>query len=1067
MSVNVINLDDIESAANNDKILTIDVSDKTDSTDGTLKLATVSQVASGGSGDMRAEDYDPQGVVDDAFSMGNMTETSTNKIFTSTERTKLTGIEAAADVTDTANVTSAGALMDSEVTDLAGIKALDTSTLQVKPTEGAFVDGDKTKLDGIETAADVTDATNVDAAGAVMNSDTSTASMSFVIDEDNMASDSATKVPTQQSVKAYVDSVGGGGGASQLSDLTDVNTSTATNRNVLIADGVDFESRALTEADISDLGTYQEVLLEGAFVDGDKTKLDNIETNADVTDATNVAAAGAVMDSELIATTAGAGDAGKPIKTNGSGVLDSTFYTDNDTTDHTALSNIGTNSHAQIDTHIASTSNPHSVSKSDVGLGSVENTALSTWAGTSNITTVGASAVTAHEGSLTITESQISDLSHDATAIQGVTVDDTDIANGKVLAYNSTSGNLEYETQSGGIANIVEDTTPQLGGDLDLNGNAIDFPTTPNITDVLDDDSMATASATALATSESIKAYIDSFSYTTGFNAIVAPSGGDYTTLGAALAAGETSIFVKEGTYNESAITPTNDDVIIVGESREKTIINMGANAFDASLRVGWIIRNIAFKGSSTIDFGGIEFIGDSYFENTGTGSFLKWYGGLAVNNVFSTTTQSSGYFLQWAGSHAVFQGNKLFLTAVPGSGITAIKQWSTITRCIFSDNYIYCRGDDDNMGFVANGATLDHMIFSGNQFYGNSSSYGTGIGFDMNTTGNNSSDLVITGNYFSDWVTGFYLEGFFVHTFTGNQVAATKNCLIVDDCGHVNITGNLFSSNDVASSVGVHLTGTSTDDCTIYANTFHKNTVGIDIDSGSQRTIVGANKFGSNVGTAITDSGTDTIYIGETDKNGALYFKADGSEVINIQSDVTMGGDIDMNGNTISNLAASTTATGVVELATGAETTTGTDATRAVTPDGLAESTIFGQKVLQATVVDYTTDTSTGDGKFYYVIPEAMNGMNLVRVHARVISAGTTGTTDIQIHNVTDAQDMLSTKLTIDSGETGSDTAATAAVINATYDDVATNDLLRVDVDAVSTTAAKGLILTMEFRLP
>jgi len=65
----------------------------------------------------------------------------------------------------------------------------------------AFTD----KLDGIEAGADVTDATNVNAAGAVMNTDTTTASMSFVIDEDNMSSNTATKVPTQQSVKAYVD----------------------------------------------------------------------------------------------------------------------------------------------------------------------------------------------------------------------------------------------------------------------------------------------------------------------------------------------------------------------------------------------------------------------------------------------------------------------------------------------------------------------------------------------------------------------------------------------------------------------------------------------------------------------------------------------------------------------------------------------------------------------------------------------------------------------------------------------------------------------------------------------
>jgi hypothetical protein len=53
--------------------------------------------------------------------------------------------------TDATSVNAAGALMDSELTDLAGIKAVTISTLQVIPSEGAFVDGDKTKLDGIET----------------------------------------------------------------------------------------------------------------------------------------------------------------------------------------------------------------------------------------------------------------------------------------------------------------------------------------------------------------------------------------------------------------------------------------------------------------------------------------------------------------------------------------------------------------------------------------------------------------------------------------------------------------------------------------------------------------------------------------------------------------------------------------------------------------------------------------------------------------------------------------------------------------------------------------------------
>jgi hypothetical protein len=236
---------------------------------------------------------------------------TTYKQYSDAEKTKLAGIETGADVTDTANVTSAGALMDSEVD--ADIKtlllpanttisafgatlvddadastarttiglgnvdntsdagkpvstatqtALDTKYDEIAATTGnivsfassgatvadsgisastlssqitdlyankqpldadltalaaagnsavlaattaSFLTADETKLDGIEAGADVTDATNVASAGAVMESDTSTASMGFAIDEDNMASNSATKFPVQQSVKAYVD----------------------------------------------------------------------------------------------------------------------------------------------------------------------------------------------------------------------------------------------------------------------------------------------------------------------------------------------------------------------------------------------------------------------------------------------------------------------------------------------------------------------------------------------------------------------------------------------------------------------------------------------------------------------------------------------------------------------------------------------------------------------------------------------------------------------------------------------------------------------------------------------
>ena len=124
----------------------------------------------------------------------------------------------------------------------------------------------------------------------------------------------------------------------------------------------------------------------------------------------------------------------------------------------------------------------------------------------------------------------------------------------------------------------------------------------------------------------------------------------------------------------------------------------------------------------------------------------------------------------------------------------------------------------------------------------------------------------------------------------------------------------------------------------------------------------------------------------------------------------------------------------------------------------------ILSDRGVQIVVFDPLSSVSTGDGKFYFHVDARIGGRNLVDVHAEVITAGTTNTLDIQIANVTQSADMLTTKLTVDSGETGSDTAATAAVIDTGIDDVAENDILRIDIDAVQTTVPKGLIVTLGF---
>lgn len=165
---------------------------------------------------------------------------------------------------------------------------------------------------------------------------------------------------------------------------------------------------------------------------------------------------------------------------------------------------------------------------------------------------------------------------------------------------------------------------------------------------------------------------------------------------------------------------------------------------------------------------------------------------------------------------------------------------------------------------------------------------------------------------------------------------------------------------------------------------------------------------------------------------------------------------------------AASETVSGIIEIATAAETTTGTDAARAVSPDGLAGSN-YGKFVASILVFDDSQNVAAGDGAgdVFWRVPAILSGFNLVAVAAQVQTAGTTNTTDIQVRNVTQAADMLTTKITIDSTEKDSSTAAAAAVIDAANDDVATGDEIRIDVDAVSTTPPKGLVVELTFQLP
>lgn len=143
----------------------------------------------------------------------DLTDGATNKAYTNTEKTKLAGVEAAADVTDAQNVGSSihGATAKTTPVDADTMPLIDSAASNVlkKVTWANIKATLKTYFD---TLYQPIDATLTALAGLAtgankipMSSGTDTFTQLDFRDEDTMSSNSDTSLPSQQSVKAYVD----------------------------------------------------------------------------------------------------------------------------------------------------------------------------------------------------------------------------------------------------------------------------------------------------------------------------------------------------------------------------------------------------------------------------------------------------------------------------------------------------------------------------------------------------------------------------------------------------------------------------------------------------------------------------------------------------------------------------------------------------------------------------------------------------------------------------------------------------------------------------------------------
>jgi len=225
--------------------------------------------------------------------------------------------------------------------------------------------------------------------------------------------------------------------------------------------------------------------------------------------------------------------------------------------------------------------------------------------------------------------------------------------------------------------------------------------------------------------------------------------------------------------------------------------------------------------------------------------------------------------------------------------------------------------------------------------------------------------------------------------------------------------------------------------------------------------------------GIVITGAGSDTVTITH-DGTNPTFTTTDGIFIFDsAEAEVAAPAGIELSDddtNYVSilaqEMAADFTITLPAAVAGGANyvaNTTGANATLQFSDiNTIITRSMIWKPIAVATVV------VAGDGLDYFTVPIELNGMSLVSVGAHVYTADTGADhIHIDIYNLTDTADMLSAAMQIEDGEYDTLTSAAPGTINGATDDVATGDVIRIDVTTYAGSSAKGLEVRLGFKLP
>ena len=806
----------------------------------------------------------------------------------------------------------------------------------------AFTDADESKLDGIEAGAEVNTVDSVNTqTGAV------------VLDADDISDTTTTNKFTTASDISKLAGIEAG------ADVTD--TTNVTAAGALMDSEVDADIKTFSLPADTTISTFGASLVDDADASTARTTLDVDQAGTD--NSTDVTLAGSLdylsIDGQEITQNA------VDLTTDVSGVLPDANVADDITLtnitqitnrSHTNLSDVGTNTHAQIDTHIASTSNPHSVNASDVGNGTAQ------W---------------------------------NADKIQDVTVDDTDIGDGKVLQYNATSGNLEYETLGGGgtvtsvavsgtdgievdsgspitssgtiqlgvnkttmlstlnvedgaEANVVDSVNTQTGAvvldadDIDDSGTTNKFTTASDIsklsaieenadvTDatnveaagavmesdtttasmgfVIDEDNMASDLDTKIPTQQSVKAYVDSQVATAN----------ELSEL--------TDVTID---------TPADNEILAYDDTSGDWINQTPTEAGFSTVATSNSYTDLDDKPTIPTALSDLSGDADDIDDSTSTNKFVTATDITNLGNLSGTNTgdQSAGDFAHngLASKQGGTTDEYYHLTAAEHTVVGNTSGTNTGDQSAGDFNH------DDLANITGTPGEYNHPTDAQMTVLGNTS--GT-------NTGDQTSIVGITGTkaqFDTACTDGDFLYDGDITQYTDENAQDAVGTILADS-SEID-----FTYTDATPEITATLKSGSIDetklDTSVNASLDLADSA---IQSGDLATVATTGAYSDLTGTptipdteAIQDI-AGAMTTGNTETNITVtYQDADGTIDYVVPN-------------------SSSTAKGVVELATTTETTTGTDATRAVTPDGLHDMTSLAGAAWFLDQDDMSSDSAT-----------------------------------------------------------------------------------------------------------